>query len=925
MGRTTRLLTLLFLAPAAAAAQGADSAIGSIRIPVTDSARRLPADRSTGLISWIPGGSIDINGRDAWHGRTGELLDRSVDGIGWGSLIRSGGSNSRGPMVRRAEPAFNAIDQAVLHRGAYDATRSAGGIGLLGYTTLGGGQRWTVSGTAESEAPVETEGGPGISRFEASAGGPLGGGWRVRAAATLTGRQSMVTGVGYGDGPYYVPTGIDTSLTFAVNPPLEDTVTVAAQTFGSTTAVPYSPRTTSDLFARVDGTIGKVSLWGRYLFGGDAERLFAYEQVSNTGQTFVRDGRTQDLAIGASLTVGRAWRINASLAWQEERAQEGPIDLATEPATRDPALGILGDGVDLMFDMANFPVDDELMWNYRLNKPGSRRSPYDLENTAQYALVDAYRNNAYGLLGFSETGGPVGQLKLYRDRRASFSGSVAHPLGGGSLEVGGELRQHDIQYYSHSLTSQAFSDVWLVKPTEQALFANWAAGGARWRVAVGLRLDRFNTGARRPRMLPRLTSYSLTYVDPESGDTLRWGMSEVADSAEWYEKNTDADDAHVALSPRLAVEGEIGAGWTGHASLGRLARTPDLAVQLSGLNTDLAITNTAHVWGTDYGHELTDLIEAGVKFAREGRWIDLTVFQENHLKTPSTRFNSYFDPARLSNTDIRETTLRQGPTYTGLTLSGALAATRWLTFSGAFTHISSSDDDIPFQASDPSQTLGPVRPNTFVLTAEAAPVDGMLHGFGAIVSWRQASGMAYTIPTQPFWWAEQFDVRSGEIPAWRSLDLRLTKSFDLGGSPLTLYLDGRNVLNVENLLTAFDVGDPRRNPGFEADQWSADSNDYAREAIASGRYDVTGDIDLSFGGISDPRAGCGTWVTAAARLNPVNCVYLLGAEARFGDGDHIFTLTEQRRASMAYYRTYYGTAALTGPPQTFRIGAQIGF
>ena len=70
----------------------------------------------------------------------------------------------------------------------------------------------------------------------------------------------------------------------------------------------------------------------------------------------------------------------------------------SELATRDNFGGFNIKPIDFLFNFDNFPIDDQLVENYRQNTPGSRRSPYDLENAAQYALVDDCRNNAYGLL-----------------------------------------------------------------------------------------------------------------------------------------------------------------------------------------------------------------------------------------------------------------------------------------------------------------------------------------------------------------------------------------------------------------------------------------------------------------------------------------------------------------------------------------------
>jgi len=912
------LALLVSLAPAVTSAQVRDTAQGTLKLPATDSALRLPADRSTDLLTWLPGGSFDIDGRAAWHGRTAESFDRSIDGILWNSLIRSTGGNGGGASVRRLEPGFNAIGSAWLRTGAYGADQNVGGVGALGYTTRQGGDRWSVTGTAESEEAFRADGGQGVSRFEAAAGGPLGRDWRVRGGVLLTGRRFAPTGVDYEESPYWVPTGIDTSYSYSNELPLPDTITTAVQSFGTTGSVPYSPRSTTDLYGRVDGKLGNVAVWGRYLLGGDAERLFLYEQVSNTGQTFARDGTTHDLAVGATIPLGK-FRFDAALAWQQDHSEEGPIDASEDAVSRDPALGLMLGGIPLLFTMDNFPVNDELMWNYRMNVPNSRRSPYDLENTAQYQLVDQFRNNAYGLLGFSESGGPVGALRLYRDRRWALSAAVHHPLGGGDLAVGGELRQHDIQYYAHQLTTSTFSDVWMEQPKEQALFANWVVGRSNWKVTAGVRMDRFATGARRPRLFPRLSSQG-TYVDPESGDTLRWSYGDAGnDSTAWYALNTDEDEAHVAVSPRIAVEGILAEGWSGHLSFGRLARTPDLAMQMSGLNTDLAITNWTHVYGTDYGHEVTDLIEGGVRYGEAAQWVDVTLFRENNLRAPQTRFHSLFDPLTMGNNDIRQTRLAQGPIYTGITFSGRVRATRWLGLSGMYSYIATDEqyDDFP-------QESEMIRPSTLVLTAEMVPqATGPLAGFGGIVSWRQASGLARVVDPGigPF---PASNVRDENISSWRTLDLRVTKAFPVGTSAVTVYLDGRNLLDIENLTRAFLDGDPTSSEVGTNWRWMNDSANYASEALASGRYD-NGSIDLTFGGVADPRAACGGWRTSDGDLSPPNCAYLIAAEQQFGDGDHLFTPQEQRRASEAYYHTQHSATRFSAPGRSIRIGAQIGF
>ena len=95
------------------------------------------------------------------------------------------------------------------------------------------------------------------------------------------------------------------------------------------------------------------------------------------------------------------------------------------------------------FDFSNFPLTRELVENVRLNRPGTRRTPFDAENPGQYNPVDQYRNDAYGLLGWNESGGLAGTLVLIRESRyigrANFDWQ-ANPYS--RLKVGVEVTRY---------------------------------------------------------------------------------------------------------------------------------------------------------------------------------------------------------------------------------------------------------------------------------------------------------------------------------------------------------------------------------------------------------------------------------------------------------------------------------------------------
>ena len=207
---------------------------------------------------------------------------------------------------------------------------------------------------------------------------------------------------------------------------------------------------------------------------------------------------------------------------------------------------------------------------------------------------------------------------------------------------------------------------------------------------------------------------------------------------------------------------------------------------------------------------------------------------------------------------------------------------------------------------------------------------GILADVGMFATFRYVSGTAYTQCADQ---AGTLGVLSGEgcagpvnqarLPAFRQLDLRLTKGFGHGRVGVTLYLDARNLLDTRNIAQVYARTGATANP-LEADhRWATDSSLFAAEAGANGTRLDDGSIDLGFGG--RVASGCGAWVNAGALPAVPNCVYLIRAEERYGDGDHRFTLQEQRRASAASYRVDRGTHQFLGEPRRLRLGLELTF
>ena len=161
-------------------------------------------------------------------------------------------------------------------------------------------------------------------------------------------------------------------------------------------------------------------------------------------------------------------------------------------------------------------------------------------------------------------------------------------------------------------------------------------------------------------------------------------------------------------------------------------------------------------------------------------------------------------------------------------------------------------------------------------------------------------------------------INAARLPAWRQFDLRLTKEFGIGAAGITAYLDIRNLFNFVNTLRVFSATGDLVNSADRQNRWSTDSSDYAAAGHASGVYLDDGSLDLQFGGAG--ASGCAEWLSGGGLPAAPNCVYLIRAEERYGNGDHVFDLVEQRRASDALYAAVGRTSSLLcpGPAQSHR-------
>ncbi|PKL93424.1 MAG: hypothetical protein CVV20_03735, partial [Gemmatimonadetes bacterium HGW-Gemmatimonadetes-1] len=164
------------------------------------------------------------------------------------------------------------------------------------------------------------------------------------------------------------------------------------------------------------------------------------------------------------------------------------------------------------------------------------------------------------------------------------------------------------------------------------------------------------------------------------------------------------------------------------------------------------------------------------------------------------------------------------------------------------------------------------------------------------------------------------DFNAARVPDFKNLDLRASKGFTIGGLDLTAYVDARNVLNIENVLTVFaQTGNPD-NPRLRQTMWETDSLAFALDATFNGVRRPDGAIVLPG---SD--AECGPWRTRDGLAAPPTCYFFRKGEQRFGNGDGIYTLAEQRMASDVDNLGTFNASRFSGAPRRVRLGMEVNF
>jgi outer membrane receptor for ferrienterochelin and colicin len=752
--------------------------------------------------------------------------------------------------------------------------------------------------------------------------------------------------------------------------------------------LPATARTTHALSGKLNYSYGtgsrlSLSLAGSRFQGHTQPFIIGY--INNLSSGLLRGFKNNNQLATVNWTQNlsksseRALALDVALSYQKDQTTQAPLTTESDLSTRDPFMGIIWGGMDFDYNADNFPITDGLINNIRLNQ--GRRTPIDVTNGSAYQGIDELRNNAYGLYGQYQNFANVtmdllswgmvesgrytndavtgARVNLFKEQRYIGKATLDWQVDRyNRIRTGGEFTKYSIDQYSHNLLSTLFYDAYKESPIRWNLFVEDRLDLGDVVVVGGLRYDYYDSRASRP------------FVTGPNGE--RYAFPRISSSPEFDLNNPTAqfvrDQSHSYLSPHVQVSFPVTDRTNFRLSYSHQVQAPDFSLVLGGINTDFANTNSNQVYGSDLDFGKTIAFEFGIRHAfSDDMVLDVAAYNKDIVSDPAARLVTLFDPAANRNNDFRVLTNldfgnirgidirldRRFGNYFNGTISYSFQQAK-NTGSDPFTYVNYGSRIVNQVggnngAQPPPQGILPTddsRPHAFTGAfsvtmpgdfQQGTAMGSILQNVSLFSTFRYTSGTAYTKCGES---VEEISVLSIEncnrlfpeglntqrLPAFKEFNVRLTKGFGLGSLDLTAYLDVRNLFNFSNVLQVFAVNGDTKNAEERNANLDADLGDLATEAGANGALASNGDIDLTFGNVADRRTGCGNWVSSKGSVPAAaNCIYLIRAEQRYGNGDGTYSLEEQTAAVNALYDVARGEQYHTAPGRRARLGFEINF
>lgn len=914
----------------------------------------LPVDDIRNIVAIQPGvvesgagAGVSIRG-----GRPGEA-NVYIDG----APVRATNSGSQ-----RVNLGTNAVEEASVTTGAIGVEFADAQSGVISFTTRAGGQNYDGSISTETDSPFGDAISVGYNRFEANVGGPIPKITNLTffLSSIMQGKLSDFRGTGQNNNPTYVTGGLDTVVDVASGGSLQSVAIPrfvqysgqcdASQNFGvecQGRRFPFDWTTDITFSGKLQYTYGqgsRIALSG--VASGTQGRNTPGDNIGDPSSFSGFHNTSRYLTLDASHTfirsAERALSLNLNFSRQQDRTIAGPLDPDYEGGSRSPTLGLeFGSMKFAGLDNFPFPITDQIVNNIRTNN--GLRVP--LLNRNDLTNRQPYRMNPYGMeSGGWRTGGIDVTATLYQETRYSGRANVDFQANRfNRFQFGGDFVKTNLAYWNSGILRQSFMDAYIVDPLKYGLFAADRLDLGDVVLEFGVRYDYYNANALFANTPGRIyTNPAWSAQANSNADSLAASIARVFTPSV----------GHSAVSPRLRVSFPVTENTGFRLSYSHQVQTPEFTTLLTGINNDLDFTNTNDVFGRDLQFGKSILFEFGVRHAfSQDMVLDVSAYNKDKVSDYAARIVPFADPFNPGDTvNLNILTNSDFGNVRGVDMKLDRRVGNYLNASVAYTfQLSKSTGSDPFaylrtlsrQISQvtgsrvpPPQAILPTDDNrthnivgSVALTLpndwkKGTTLGNVLRDVSVFATFRVVSGLPYTrqtnqgsgtlAPRQGFGLigTQQEPVNASTMPWLKNIDLRVNKAFKFGGTDWTLYADVRNALNFRNVNALFvETGDVV-NAEHRTLTLSSEFANLRNEAATNSALRPGDAIDL---------ANCGSWG------NPVNCVMLRRTEARFGNGDGTYALSEQTRALNAYYDSFFGPQNLYGAPRHIRVGFEVNF
>lgn len=923
---------------------------------VFDSAtlRRLPIDNALDVPVLVPGvyGLTDprvFSVRGGFAGGAAVYVD--------GALIRSG--QRRGTAL---VPPVRGIQSLAVTTGLGPVEFGETQGGLVEIVTPAGGPQWTsdVRYRADDAGP-DLWRNVGFHRIEAIGGGPLPAGFTLFAAFQLDGQQSLETEkLRDVQTPVYVASGIDTIIRQPrqAGDPLSDTLDLSIPRFVQYSGycdksrngadcrglqVPFTTQGAHVFQAKLQrayGTQGRVSL--TLLSGRQQVRDFSLTALYNPTNRIASRTRNRAFIVAWAHQLpnlgGRPFRLNINLSFQTDERVSGPLTLASEAESRVPGGGFLLSSLAFVADVSTVHdvgiaganhsgvrFLDDLQMRCLLAGIAACQDLAPFLDRTDMLSSQPYRMNPYAAEQSVRlplyTSGLDAAFDLSRERRWSGRLGLDWKVGAShDVSAGLELARFDTRHYAAGMVSAFPVDGYAERPTRTGAYIQDRLTIGRLELQGVLRLDHFDSRALYPIVPGRISSITDT-IAVSGTDTFRLTPFDPLNPT----ANFRRADAHSVVSPQLRMFVDAWPGATVRFAIGRQVATPNFQSLFTHKNTDLSQSNRNVAFGRNLEPGHTDLIELGAHVdlgAESASSADVTLYSQD-FADEAIRLVSFSDPGGSGFPGSwRVFTTTDRGKVRGIDVSVRRRFSSVLTGSVSFSHLGGPALDAPrtFVAGSAALTFG-----------ERAPLGNLLSHTALYSIIRLSTNRHYTLLQNS---GDGLTIDDGafvpgdetSLPLFKTLDLRVTRSFSLGRVGGVAFIESKNLFNWTNLTNIFTETGEVTNDQHRARYVNEQIAQLENEAAANGLARMlpgTGEpaVDFSAPGV------CAGWTSRSANFagGPADCVLLQRAEARFGDGDKLFTRSEYSAAFGAWYDLANAPYRFYGPGRRIRVGLELGF